>query len=603
MSGPFVPEVTSPSASATGRGAEPAVRIGTRGSALALRQTEHVQRALGERHPDRRFELVVMQSEGDLDKRSPLTEIGGRGVFASHLQQALTDGAIDMAVHSSKDVPTLSPPGLAISAFTTREDPRDVVVSRHGVGLDRLPANPVIGTSSQRRAVQIRRLRPDARVVELRGNIDTRLRKAAGDEYDAVVLAAAGLMRMGWEGRVTEFLPVTRCIPSPGQGALAIETRAAPDPAASLAAVLDDPVTAREVAIERQFLRSVGGGCTAPIGAYACIETLHGRDVVRFWAVLGSDDGSRLEHAYDEFSPDAAEAVVAEMSAGLLGAVRGAGVDVGRGSGPDADAVLLGRTVLVTGTAAVAGPMVAGFRDHGAEAHHVATIVNAPAHDERRLADAIAATRRGDYAWLIVTSGNAVDAIGRHARAGDGSWPVRTAVVGATTARRMRDLGFDVTVEPEDQRGAGLLAAMAGIDLAGQRILCLFGDRARATIPDGLRARGARVDIIEAYRTVPVADLALEIRRLVRAGAVDAVTFASPSSVSALRALLGVDLAALSGACLVAIGPTTATAMDAAGMPAHAVAVRPDVDGVVQAVAGHLLGRPATPRRNGTSHA
>lgn len=187
-----------------------AIRIGTRGSALALWQARHIERALERGYPSLQFTIEIIQSEGDLDKESSLTDIGGRGVFTSALQRALLAGRIDMAVHSTKDLPTLSPEGLAISAFTAREDPRDVLVSRHGLGMDALPPNPIIGTSSQRRAAQVRQLRPDARITDLRGNIDTRLHKATADPYDAVILAAAGLVRMGWQDRITEYLPVDR---------------------------------------------------------------------------------------------------------------------------------------------------------------------------------------------------------------------------------------------------------------------------------------------------------------------------------------------------------------------------------------------------------
>lgn len=565
------------------------IRIGTRGSALALWQARHVQQALRRHHPARTFGIHVVQSEGDLDKESPLTQIGGRGVFSSALQRALIEGEIDLAVHSTKDVPTLSPEGLAISAFTEREDPRDVLVSRHGVGIEALPPNPIIGTSSQRRAVQVRHLRSDARVVVLRGNIDTRLRKAAGEDYDAVILAAAGLIRMGWEHRITEFLPVSRFTPSPGQGVLAIETRAAPDPVVEIAASLADHHVTVEVSIEREFLRNIGGGCIAPIGAHARVETFHGREIVRFWAMLGSDDGSRLERVYDEFEPQSAEPAVAAISQTLIRSVTP--TYTGDSPAERDDRALLGKQVLVTGTASLAAPVIAGFQAHGAVAHHVSTLFVRPPADSAPLDKAITDLRQGHYEWLIVTSGNAVDAIAESGSGAAERWPVKVAAVGRRTGDRLRDLGFEVAIEPEDQRSEGLLAAMANIDLHGQRALCLLGNRARADIPEALRVHGAKVDTVEAYRTVDATEIDPAIRGLVQAGAVDVVTFASPSSVGAMRHLLGTDLAPLSGACLVAIGPTTAAAMEDVDLPVHARALEPNASGILDAVTRYLTGR------------
>jgi len=572
-----------------------AIRIGTRGSALALWQAHHVQQILERGYPSLQFTIEIVHSEGDLDKESSLTEIGGRGVFTSALQRALLAGRIDMAVHSTKDLPTLSPEGLAISAFTAREEPRDVLVSRHDVGMDALPPDPIIGTSSQRRAVQMRQLRPDARIVDLRGNIDTRLSKAATDDYDAIILAAAGLIRMGWQERITEYLPVDRFTPSPGQGVLAIETREAPDRAAEIAASLADHRVRIEVASERAFLRNVGGGCTAPIGAHARLETIHGRDIVRFWAMLGNDDGSRVERIYDEFRPPEADAALKAISQTLMRAI--VPPSLGETLAEREDRALHARNVLVTGTTAVALPLVAEFQAHGATAHHVETIVAEPVADSALLDQAIFDLRRGYYDWLVVTSGNAVDALAGFSRQepDSGAWPVKVAAVGGRTATRMREIGFSVRIEPEDERGEGLIRAMTSEDVNGRRVLCLFGNRARKDIPESLRARGAEVDFVEAYRTVDATEITPEIRKLVRGGEIDVVTFASPSSVRAMRHLLGTDLAALSGACLVAIGPTTAAAMTTLGLPVHALATRPSADGVVEAVGGYFSGRATIP--------
>lgn len=579
-------------ATAENSGTARPLRIGTRGSALALWQARHVQNELAGRIPERGASLEIIKSEGDLDKISSLTQIGGRGVFSSALQQALLEGRIDLAVHSTKDVPTLSPHGLVISAFPVREDPRDVLVSRHGTVIAGLPNAPRIGTSSRRRAVQVLALRPDAVVLELRGNIDTRLRKAATEDYDAIVLAAAGLVRMGWAERITEYLPIDRFTPSPGQGALAIETRTAPDPMYALVQGLNDRRTAVEVSLERRFLMSVGGGCTTPVGAHARLETAHGREIVRFWGLLANEDGTRLERVYEEFAPTEGEAVVREIARRMLQSL--APVWEGASFTDTKMHTLEGKQILITGTSALAEALRAAFESWGTVVTHQPTIrIESIESTEmvEALDHAVARARSGAYDWVIVTSENAVDAVAR-AFADLGTPPsTRVAAVGAQTARQLLERRIEVDVTPgEDQHAGGLLASLDAFDLAGSRVLCLLGNRARAELADGLRKRGAHVEVVEAYRTVDVAEPDAEAMALIRSGKVDVVTFGSPSSVESLVRMLGVDLPALSGACLAAIGPITAKAMDAFGLTAHVIASVPDADGMVRAVHAYMTG-------------
>ena len=187
------------------------VRFGTRGSALALAQTRLAADRFRAAHPGRAVEIRVISTEGDVDKTSPLTEIGGRGVFTNAIEVAILRGEVDAAIHSAKDLPSAVHPAVPIVAYPDRDDPRDVLISRHGTTLDLLPPQPVIGTSSRRREVQILRLRPDARIVNIRGNIDTRLRKAEGPTFDGIVLAAAGIRRMGWQDRICEYFSHRAC--------------------------------------------------------------------------------------------------------------------------------------------------------------------------------------------------------------------------------------------------------------------------------------------------------------------------------------------------------------------------------------------------------
>ena len=250
----------------------PPLRLGTRPSLLARRQTDLVADALRAAWPGLPVEVRVYATVGDRDLTHPLPDLGGKGVFTAELEDALSSGAIHLAVHSLKDLP-ITEGGcigdLCIAAVMPREDPRDVLVSRHGLSLAELPPHPRIGTCSPRRAVQIRVLRPDAQIAPLRGNVDTRLRKAETDAFDAVVLAAAGLIRLGLENRVTEWLPFDAVLPAPGQGALALQCRAGDSMTAALLRPLHDPATWAAVTAERSFLAALDSGCSAPVAAYA----------------------------------------------------------------------------------------------------------------------------------------------------------------------------------------------------------------------------------------------------------------------------------------------------------------------------------------------
>lgn len=255
--------------------------VGSRGSRLALRQTEIALEALSRANPDASFEVRTIRTAGDRTRAS-LSEIGGRGVFVIELEHALRSGEIDVAVHSLKDLPTEETPGLGIAAILAREDPRDVLVSRRKAKLDDLPHGAVVGTGSPRRAAQLIALRPDLSLTDIRGNVDTRMRKVQGGEYEAVVLASAGLARLGWLDRASQTFDPEEVLPAPGQGALALQVRS--DDAATFAAVLaaDDAETRVAVSAERAFERRLGGGCHAAIAALAEVsgERLKVRGVV-----------------------------------------------------------------------------------------------------------------------------------------------------------------------------------------------------------------------------------------------------------------------------------------------------------------------------------
>jgi hydroxymethylbilane synthase len=266
-----------------------AIRIGTRASLLATTQSRQVADLVAARL-GRQVELVEVTTEGDRTT-APLASLGGTGVFVTALREALLDGRVDVAVHSLKDLPTAAAPGIALAAVPTREDPRDAVVARDGLTLGELPVGSRVGTGSPRRAAQLHALGLGLEVADIRGNVDTRLGKVVSGEYDAVVLARAGLARIGRLDEVTEVLDPLQMLPAPGQGALAVECRGDDDLMAELGA-LDDPASRAAVTAERAVLATLEGGCAAPIGALG--EVAEGDDGDELWvrAVALSLDGA-----------------------------------------------------------------------------------------------------------------------------------------------------------------------------------------------------------------------------------------------------------------------------------------------------------------------
>lgn len=279
--------------------------IASRGSQLALWQARWVQQCLAELGSPSRIEII--KTTGDKITDVPLAKVGGKGLFTKEIEDALLEGRADLAVHSLKDLPTELPEGLVLAAVPEREDARDAVVGRR---LGELRPGSKAGTSSLRRAAQLRRLRPDLAVESVRGNLDTRLRKLDGGQYDAIVLAAAGLKRLGWGERIAELLPPETMCPAVGQGALAIESR--PDVAAANA--LDHAPTRAAVTAERALLLALGGGCQVPIGAHATVNN----GALHLMAVVISPDAARYVRAESNGSVDEAERLGRELGQRLL---------------------------------------------------------------------------------------------------------------------------------------------------------------------------------------------------------------------------------------------------------------------------------------------
>ena len=269
--------------------------VGSRGSPLALKQTEYFCGLLKAAYPTINVEIRIIKTTGDRILNAPLTQIGGKGIFVKEIEEALLCHDIDIAVHSMKDVPTELPKNLILPVVLKRTEYRDALVSQKFSGLSALPPGAVVGTSSFRRKIQILRRRPDLTVKDIRGNVDTRLKKMDSGEYQALVMSAAGMERLGWGDRIREYLDF---LPAPGQGALALEIRKNDHSVLRLIARFNDACSARAVRLERFFLEKMGGGCQAPIGAYA--EMKGNRFVMKVF--IGSLDGKRiLEHTVEDF--------------------------------------------------------------------------------------------------------------------------------------------------------------------------------------------------------------------------------------------------------------------------------------------------------------
>lgn len=269
--------------------------IGTRGSKLALWQAEFVRSRLQAVYPEAEIQLEIIKTLGDKIQNISLTEIGGKGVFTKELETALLEKRIDLAVHSLKDLPTVLPPELHLATVLEREDVRDALVLRSGLQIEspsfkNLPAQAVVGTSSLRRASQLKNCRPDTIIKDIRGNVETRLKKLDAGEYDAILLAVAGLKRLDLENRISAFLDLSQMLPQVGQGALGIETRRDNAKTNALVSVLTDSATLASVLAERAFLRGLGGGCQFPIAAYGMVE----QDHLKLEGLVASPDGAQI---------------------------------------------------------------------------------------------------------------------------------------------------------------------------------------------------------------------------------------------------------------------------------------------------------------------
>lgn len=290
------------------------IRIATRKSPLALWQAEHVRDRLIAAHPGLEVELIGMTTQGDRILDTPLAKVGGKGLFVKELEQALLEGRADIAVHSMKDVPVELPAGLHLSVMLVREEPRDAYVSNKYKNFSELPRHARLGTSSLRRQLQLQARRPDLEILSLRGNVGTRLRRLDEGDYDAIILAGAGLIRLGLAERIAEMLAVELCLPAIGQGAIGIECRADDPDVNALLAVLDDPDTHVCVRAERALNARLEGGCQVPIAAHAVLDGA----TIRLDALVGRPDGSEIIRGHASGATRDAEAIGLSVAEDLL---------------------------------------------------------------------------------------------------------------------------------------------------------------------------------------------------------------------------------------------------------------------------------------------
>ena len=298
--------------------------VATRPSLLAYTQTQQTVELLKAQHPDCEFEIVKISTHGDAVTDKPLTAFGGTGVFVKELENAILEGRADFAIHSLKDVPSIQPEGLVLAAFPTREDPRDVLLIKNGLNIDELDSNCTIGTGSPRRIVQIAELKPGATFTDLRGNIDTRLKKLEEGQYDAIVLAAAGLRRLGKDIDAKAFLPVDRCVPAIGQGAIAIECRKDDDETIALLRTINNKDTETAILAERAFMKTVGGGCKFPLGAYATIQN----ETVQLAVMLGNHHTQQIIRFSDQADVSGAEKLGQKLAEKTIAEANKLGIEI-----------------------------------------------------------------------------------------------------------------------------------------------------------------------------------------------------------------------------------------------------------------------------------
>ena len=601
------------------------LRIGSRPSRLALAQAELVRHKLTALIPSVSIEIVPIRTSGDRMATAALAQIGGKGLFIKELEQALDDGRIDLAVHSMKDLPAQLASGFRIAAVPERADPRDALLSCVGGSLAELPRGARLGTSSARRRFEALRLRPDLRIVALRGNVDTRLERLAAGDFDAIILAMAGLMRLergdAASGVALAALDERDFVPCGGQGALCIEGLAGgpvggSDEIEAALAVLDDPRTHLEAVAERAFLAALGASCVSPIGVIARLDAV----TLDMRALVFSVDGARhlIDEIWDQV-PSARAAAAAlgarlaqRMLAGGAGAlIAGDGepaaatvatanaAESGRaprpGARPDSAASmpLHGRQVVITRARDAGGSFAAGLRALGAEVTEFPTI-EAVAPDSYAEIDA-ALERLAGFDWVIFTSATGVERLlermrtrGADVRALSGP---KLVAIGPATAARLAAHALTVAAIPAEYRAEAIIEAIGAERIRDAQILIPRAQVAREVLPEMLIAAGAReVVVAPVYKTVKPEHAPIDrVRAMAIAGTIDLVAFTSSSTATNFCEMVGA--AAARGLKAAAIGPITAETADAAGLQVVAQPAEYTVAALIDAIRDYFVAR------------
>lgn len=568
---------------------ERTLKVGTRTSRLARWQSARVIELLQEAWPDLQCELRPFVTKGDRTLDKPLPEIGGKGLFTAELERALREGEIDVAVHSLKDLPVENAPGLTVGAVTDRANAQDGLVARNGHTLATLPAGAVVGTSSLRRQAQLLAQRPDIEVKSIRGNVGTRVRKALEGDYDAAVLAAAGLERLAMTDVVSEWLPPAVMLPAPGQAALAVQCRADDEGVLALLAAIESDGARRTTAAERRFLQALGGGCSAPIAAYGTVKANGG---LHLRGLIAAPDGRRVIRVEGEserrdlaaalaLGERLAEEALAQGAAVILAALEPEVAE--KGVKP-----LAGQRIVVTRPPHQAPELAERLEALGATPVLFPTITIRPMADNGELDEAIGDL--GRYDWVIFTSVNGVAIFFEQmadleldAGIFDG---VRVGAIGPATGDALADNGVTPDYIPEEFVAERIAEGLG--DVSGLSILLPRAEIARKTLREMLVEQGAAVDEVATYQTLPAKP---DSEALAALEDVEIITFTSSSTVRNFIQLVGGREEAtrlLQDATVACIGPITAgTVEEELDMRAAIVADEYTMDGLVAAIISH----------------
>lgn len=550
--------------------------LGTRGSKLALAQTQLVVDALRAAYPSLEVQTRIIKTTGDAVQDKSLSEIGGAGVFVKEIEFALLRGEIDAAVHSAKDLPSQLPQGLMIAACLPRSDAHDALVLRAGASpsstdnpFTALPHGAKVGTGSVRRAAFIRSVRPDVGVQDMRGNVDSRLRRLLAGEFDALVLAMAGLERLTYldNGDVRVLpIPIEQMLPAVAQGTLAIEARANDTEILALLSAIDHSETHAALRAERAFLRTFDAGCQAPIAAHAQVVG----NAIRLQGAVGMADGSAFAHGAREGLVDQAEVIGATLAQRMLQAGGQVILDVMR----DGTRPLQRKRIALTRTSTRGESLAVKLRALGATTISVPVIGHAPADDAHAFDAAMQVLCAGEYDWLALTSATTAEVIAAWMAAHDCVWPAHTkiAVIGEVTARACEDALHRAPDLMPDRYDANSLATAMMNETKGLRVLLPNADIAQPALQNALAAQGVKVDRVIAYRTVCV-------EAQMPSAPMDAIVFTSSSTVNCFANQFDER-----GALAVCIGSQTAQAAKDAGFTRSITANKATEEGLIEVI-------------------